>query len=274
MEKSTRKRSIIIPVYLVIFSLVIFGIYSIFKPKPNCFDGVKNQNEEGVDCGGVCAKKCAAVIQAQDLVVEKIGIVPAGIAGKYDFYAQILNPNAVYGSKNFSYSISFKDSSGAITASKNGSSYILPGERKFIVENNLDVPTAETLGFKINNSDWIEFASYYQRPDINVINKTYDEISGGTEFAEAKGLLKNNSPFDFDTIVIRIILKDDAGNVLALNSTEMNTVNSGEQRDFRIAWPNSFPGKVASMEAQPEVNIFSSDAFVQKYYQAEKFQQY
>lgn len=274
MEKARRKRIIIIFIYLVIIFLIVYGIYSALKPKPNCFDSIKNQNEEGVDCGGVCAKKCETVIQAQELVVEKIGVVPAGIVGKYDFYAQIVNPNAVYGSKNFSYTISFKDAAGNTMAGKDGSSFTLPGERKYIVENNLDVPVGATPGFRINNSDWIEFKDYYQRPDVNVINRTYNEISGGTEFAEAKGLLKNNSPFDFDTITIRVILKDDSGNVVALNSTRMNTVNAGEQRDFRVTWPNSFPGKVASMEAQPEVNIFSSNAFFQKYYQAEKFQEY
>ena len=27
------------------------------KPEETCFDGIKNQNEEGIDCGGVC-KPC------------------------------------------------------------------------------------------------------------------------------------------------------------------------------------------------------------------------
>lgn len=32
--------------------------------KPNCFDGIKNQNELGIDCGGVCGTACYGVVTA------------------------------------------------------------------------------------------------------------------------------------------------------------------------------------------------------------------
>jgi hypothetical protein len=61
MEKNLRKRWIIGLLYLVFFSLVVFFFYSVFKTKETCFDGLKNQNEEDVDCGGVCFKKCKKI---------------------------------------------------------------------------------------------------------------------------------------------------------------------------------------------------------------------
>jgi len=274
MEKTTRKKIIIIFIYLILFSLIIFGFYSYLKPNPSCFDKIQNQNEQGVDCGGVCQKKCHK-IKAQNLIVGKTGAVPSGVQGKYDFYAQITNPNTVFGSKNFDYSINFKDSSGQIVASKNGSSFILPGEKKYIVATDISAPnTPASFDFKIINSDWVEFNNYYESPNIEIVNKNYNEISSGANFSESKGLLKNNSPYDFNLIKIEIILKDADNNVLALNSTEMRTVNSGEQRDFSLFWPNRFPGSVNNMEVQSEVNIFNSDAFLKKFYKTEKFQQY
>ena len=61
---------------------------------------------------------------------------------------------------------------------------------------------------------------------------------------------------------------------MALNSTEMSTVQAGESRDFRVTWPQKFPGNVANMEVQAETNVFSSDAYVKQNFQPQKFQQY
>ena len=32
--------------------------------KPNCYDGVKNQDETGIDCGGICGTPCNGVVTA------------------------------------------------------------------------------------------------------------------------------------------------------------------------------------------------------------------
>ncbi len=260
-------------IYSAIILIIAGVIYARMRPAATCEDGLKNQNEEGVDCGGVCQKTCTPV--AQKLVVGQMGVVPSGIAGKYDFYVKVTNPNATFGDKNFYYTLNFKNSSGTVIATRKGSNFILPGETKYVIESNVvaaEKPT--TFDFAINSADWVEFNSYYEKPDIQVVNKNYDEISGGVGFSEASGLLKNKSPYDFDLIKVEVILTDGNGKILALNSTQMNTVVSGEQRDFHATWPNSFPGTVRNMEAQVEVNVFRSDNFLKKFYKTEKFQQY
>jgi len=73
MEKYARKRIIIIVVYLLLLALVVFGVYSFLKAEETCLDGVKNQNEEEIDCGGVC-KKCDKV-KALDLKVISYGFL-------------------------------------------------------------------------------------------------------------------------------------------------------------------------------------------------------
>lgn len=266
IETAERKKYIIISVYATLLLLIILSLYFAFKPEETCTDGKQNQNERGVDCGGVCQKECDTII-AQDLKIGKIGVVFSGISGKYDFYAKVTNPNAVFGDKNFAYEINLKDEAGSVIATKKGSSFILPGEEKYVVETNIDAPSVPfSQEFKIFSSDWIRFEDYYEKPDIQIINKNYSEISDGIGFANAQGLLRNRSPFDFGSIKIQIALKDSADNVIALNSTEMKTIKAGEDRDFKISWPSSFPGTVSTMEAQAEVNIFNSEAFLKRTY--------
>ncbi len=273
MGKNTKKRLIIGLIYLILFFAISWFSYSIFRTKPTCFDGARNQNEEDVDCGGICVNKCQK-IEVKDLTVGKTGAVESSIAGEYDFYGIVENPNNIYGSKSFTYQIKFKDENGFVLAEKNGSSFILPGDKKYIVENNIKLnKLPASIDFSLADSQWVELDDLYEKPDLKVVNKSYSEINSGIGFSEAKGLLQNSSPFDFAMINIKIILFDASGKIVALNSTEMRTVKSGEDRDYRAFWPSRFSGEVANIENQIEVNVFDSDSFVKKYFKSEKFQQ-
>ena len=265
MDDRQKKQTVVIAVFAAIFLLFVFFIYSIVKPKPTCFDGTKNQNEEDVDCGGVCQAKCA--IKAVDLTVGKTGFL-AGGAGSYDLFAEVINPNYRVGSGQFQYEFTLKDSSGSVLAKKSGVNFILPGEKKYVIETSVPISgTVASAEFRAYNPQWTEFSTdYQQKPELRVVNKNYSEISSGVGFAEATGLLKNESLFDFSNIKLKIILKDSSDNIVGLNSTEMNTVKSGEVRDFRAFWPNRFTGDVRNMEVQTDVNVFNSESFIKKYF--------
>lgn len=270
MEKRTGKRLLIIFVYLSIFLFIAWFVYSLIAPEETCMDGIKNQNEEEIDCGGGCSP-CIKIF-AEPLSIGEKGIVPSGIAGEYDFYVQVKNPNSVFGSQEFSYEVVFHDPSGSIMASRRNSNYILPGDNKYIVETNvkLDAMPA-SIDFQIHEPKWTQFQDYYSKPELKIVNKSYNEVTGGVGFSEAKGLLKNESPFDFDLIKIRIFLKDAQGQMVAINSTEMRTVKSEEERDYRAFWPSRFPGEVRNMETQVEVNVFDSDTFLKRYFKPQGF---
>lgn len=267
-----KKRIMIIGIYLIIF--LIFGIflYSWLKPAPNCTDGKKNQNETGIDCGGVC-NPCEKTYKVQDLIVVEKAFVLGG-QGKYDLMMRVSNPNNQIGAKSFAYEFSLKDASGNVLSKKSGSSFVLPVESKYVIETDLESGAVPTdVEVKLENIQWEEFFSY-ARPEINIYNKKYDLISSGIGFSEAKGLLRNESPFDFDLIKINIVLRDEMGKALAFNKTEMRTVNSQEERDFRLLWPVNFPGSVQGVEMESEVNVFNSDSFSKRYIKDTKpFQQ-
>lgn len=274
MDKNTKKRIVIIFIWIIFFVLIFWLFYVVFRTKQTCFDGIKNQNEEDVDCGGVCSKKCKKM-DAQALIVGETGVLDGSTSGEYDFFGVVSNPNNLYGSEYFDYKIKFFDENGLVLGEKTGNSFILPGEKKYIIENNIalnKIPTRSEL--TISNSKWIEFNEQYEQPDLKIINKTFGEITSGVGFYEAKGLVKNDSPYDFAIIKIKVILKDAEEKIIALNSTEMRTVRSGEIRDFRVFWPERFSGNVANPEMQIEVNIFNSDTFAKKNIKTQQFQSY
>jgi hypothetical protein len=273
MNRSS-KRNIIISIYLLVFVVFLILIYLWLKPAPSCFDAKQNQNEEGLDCGGICAEKCALVAE-RDLAVQQAGFVPSGVANNYDIFGIVSNPNQNLGSVSFNYQFVVKNAAGAVIATKNDKGFILPGETKYLVVSNQAIQdTPATVELSLTNPQWVEVNDLYEKPQLKIVYKNYSEITSGVGFSEVTGLLKNESPLSFTTIKVEIILKDDQGQVIALNSTQMGTVQAGENRDFRVFWPNRFTGTVANMEIQPEVNVFDSDAFVKKYFKPAKFQQH
>jgi hypothetical protein len=268
-----KKRLIIIAVYLTLLLLVGYLIYIMVRPDPTCTDGKRNQNEEDVDCGGPCPR-CER-IAAVPLAVKESGYLDGGSKDQYDVWTLIENPNNVYGGKSFRYEMKLKDSAGSVIGSKTGTSYILPGEQKYVIENNITTTgTPARAEVTISDNQWIEFIDYFEKPQITIVSKKYDEISSGSYFSETRGLVKNESPYDFSVIQIKVILVDGTGKVVAVNSTAIGTVRAGEEREYRAIWPNRFPGEVRDIKAQADINVFDSQSFAKKNFRPQEFQRY
>lgn len=265
------KKSVIIIIYFIIFSLVAYLIYLAIRPAPTCHDGKKNQKEEKADCGGPCAP-CEKIINAQPLEIAEKGFAYGG-PGKYDMLAKITNPNNQFGSSKFSYEFTLRDSEGREIARRNGEEFILPAETKYILETGIETGIIpQEAEIKITSTSWEEFFEY-EKPKLNIYNKRYNLISGDVGYSEAYGLVRNENPFDFNFIKINVVLRDASGKILALNSTDMHTVSAGEQRDFRLIWPTSFPGDVENLEMEAEADVFHSQNFIKKYLPGGKFQE-
>ncbi len=258
------KKMIVSFVFLLIFSATAFLAYKIFSPEKTCFDGKLNQNEKDVDCGGICSP-CRSTAQAQDLKVEESSFVFGG-NDTYDGLIKLSNPNTNIGSPSFSYKAILKDEAGNIIDEKSGQGFILPAEAKYIAIIGFSVAREENpvkLDFEISEMKWQEFTQY-QKPQLTVYSKRFDlllDIVGG----EAYGVLKNESGFDFNVIKVLVILRDGENKLLALNTTQMNTVRSGEERDLKLVWPYQIQGEVKNIEMEPEADTYNSQNFIKTY---------
>ena len=268
------KQFLIALIYLII--AVLLGVliyYAFIKAPETCSDSKQNQNETGIDCGGVCAA-CKENITGEALQFMEQAFVPAG-NGKYDVLARVYNPNDVEGASSFTYTAVLKDSGGNVLAARSGKSYILPQENKYILELNLaTTATPATAAFTVDSVEWARFSGYQEKPAVNIYQKSYSEISSGAGFGEVKGLLMNESSYDFRSIIVKVILRDSVGSPLAFNSTEIRTVLSSEERDFRLVWPSAFPGVVEKVEMEVDADVYHSDNFIRQYLPGGKFQEF
>lgn len=259
------RRILVVSGFLVFFGLIGWLIYTTFlKSDPTCFDGKQNQNETGIDCGGSCTKQCVVKVEAKDLVTKETAFMPVG-DGSYDVLAQVYNPNDVAGASSFTYTVSLRDASGQILSKQSGTSFILPQETKYLFEFHLasaSVPAQAVVEF--SGIVWEHFDGYAEKPRISVVHQSYARVTSGSGYGAATGLVINESPYDFRSLTVKVVLRDALGKPVAINMTAMQTMKSKEQRDFRLVWPTAFPGEVAAYEMLVDADVYHTDNFIKQ----------
>ncbi len=268
------KRTVIIFVYLVIFSAIFTLGYFIFRTPPTCQDLLKNQGEEGVDCGGPCAK-CEPLPDIQNIKILEKSLIPTG-ASKYDALVKIENPNALFGIASLEYSMDFLDASGKVLARKEGNSFLLPEETKYIFAFGAQTETKPaTLELRVTSFRWQKFNDY-QEPDLPVYQKEFNFISGGSGFARLTAKFQNRSGYDFRKIITKAVIRDTDGNPIAINETSSNDVRANEEREVSFSWPEPFSENmdVRGIEVNSEANVFDEDNFMRKYGSSDQYESY
>jgi len=279
-----RKKQIIIASILAL-ALILLAVGAYFKwfyRAPTCFDAKQNQNEEGVDCGGPCSISCE-LLTVKNLRIEwaKAIFLKEGL---YDAVAKVENINPNYGLDKFNYTFKLFDENKQLLVQKQGTSFILPGQKKYIIEANLSsAKKPSSTEFIIDESlktDWQRLKNDFKSPDIFIHDKQFKYLEnqpgkpsqGGV--AQASGIIKNSSSFDFDKISVSVVLFDEKKEIIGVNKTEAYTIPAGEERYFSALWFSPLAGEVKSADMLADTNLFSDSNFMRRYGVPEKFQQY
>ena len=268
------KRLIIIAVYLVIIASIGSGLYFLLREKPTCNDGKLNQGEEKVDCGGPC-QKCEEIPKVESAQILEKAVIPTG-SNKYDALVKIKNPNSLFGIENLEYTFDFLDSNGKIISQREGQSFLLPAETKYVFVFNVDLnEKANSLDFRIKSYKWQKFSGY-EEPNIVSYQKEFSFVSGGPDFAELRLKIQNKSGYDFRKITTRAVLRDHQGNPVAINETNNNDVRINEEREIVFQWSEPFSQDidVQNIEVEEEANVFSDENFMKKYGSPGQYESY
>ena len=266
----------------LVFALVIGGIgYGIadyfFIIEPTCFDKVRNDLEEGVDCGLIaCGMACEPAILPLNVMSQKLIEVRPG---DYDFVAQINNPNSLFGSSRVGYQLNF----GALQ--KTGTFYISPGQTRFVIvpgiraanpvegsaQGRVPVGVAD-VSINITEVEWqrVETFEYISFP---VQRKGYVVVDQNGIFSELEAVVLNGSDFDFDKVEVGVILFSAEGEIVAVNKTDIRTFLSRTERYFKVGWPVELP-EVNRQDVEVLTNVFENANFIRRHGAQEKFQKY
>ena len=265
MEKRQQKQLVIGLVFVLLIAGAVYGLVDrFFIIEATCFDKVQNGKEEGLDCGTLaCGKVCEEPVKPLQVSGEKLLRIGPG---DYDFVAEIVNPNASYGASEVTYSIALAD-----LGTRQGTTYILPGQTKYIVLTSLRTDSeASSAGLKVNSVEWEKLNM--PSGEVNLMNRRGDFLnsaSGGS----FEGVVFNDSNYDFDSVDVSIVLFDLSNNIVGVNRTEIRTLLAKTERSYKVTWPSQITN-VARTSVQVSTNLFENSNFIKSYGTQERFQEF
>lgn len=238
--------------FLFIVLLIAAGIgWYLFanRPAKTCFDGELNQNEIGIDCGGVCD----AVCESETIDIVSIWARPFKVSdGVYNVAAFVENAN-IFGLERLDYKFRVEDSEGVLIRDKEGSTFVNPDERFVIIETNIDVgertPARALIEFT-GRSEWVRYREDFTRPVLSVRNKNIN-----TDRApRASAIIENKSLRDFEDIEVPVVVFDQNQNAIAASRTVVGELLEDEEKEIFFTWPDKFEGEALFVEMFPRIN--------------------
>jgi len=214
--------------FLIIFFLVGFTVYKIYKPRPTCFDNVKNQRESGVDCGGPCIN---CELKNLKISQTEVNVFPAGDA-KVNLAVKIINPSLNYWAKNFGYTFNVYGRFGSRLKFSGGFSSLAAGETKYIIAPALavDQKDIKRTEFKIGKIDW--------RPqeDFVVDQLALSDIKTrlDKQKIEVLGRIENQSPEVMGRLAIEVLFFDKAADLINVSAAELDNLEPFSSRQFGV----------------------------------------
>lgn len=264
MDKYQKKQFTIVVVFILIVVVVGFGVYFLVRPHaPTCFDEIQNQGEEAVDCGGPCGP-CE---EPEDLIVISKNFILTTEFNS-DLVAKIKNPNNNWSIESLVYIFEIY-SGNELIGSKQGKSYFLPQETKYIIEQRFfsdQTPTRIELKFREINwqklKDFRELEIKIKNSGIRLTENNFTQIFGNVE---------NKSNYDLDKIEINAVLLYN-NEIVAAGKSEVTTILMNESRYFEINWP--FEVLADNLELKAYTNIYLNENFLKTHGTQERFKEY
>jgi len=227
------KKSLYGLVYITILGLVGFGLYTkYFGPPPaTCQDGILNQDEEEVDCGGAC-QSCE--LKNLELEIGGVRTIETG-ENTATFLVKFENPSDNYGALDIPYVFKYSDEN-SIPATIEGRFSVEPGELGYVSEPGVSIsPFGAAVSFGIGEFDFIEAEDIpvYQ-VGIRGLEVTFPE-----DVVQVSGTLINDSSAPIRQIKILILFKDSSGDIVSTAETLSDNLGAFDRRDLLIRAPRS-----------------------------------
>lgn len=225
----------------MIIIAIVGGIIWFFRPQVTCFDNRQNQNEEGVDCGGICEKKCLGRIEDVRVVWTRFFEIENGF---YDVAALVDNPNTLAGAKKIIYRFRIHDRNNILIAIREGRTFINPGERFIVFESR--VRTLEripaTVSLEVDSVVW----EREDGPKPNISSFGYVLIR--EPFGRLEAILRNNDIFEVNNLEIVVLLLDKSENAIAISRTIVESLARDSEKRIGFTWPFAIPEEPASIK--------------------------
>ena len=213
-----------------------------YKP-PTCSDGVQNQGERGIDCGGPCRELCQSDFVQPNVDWAGSEQVSHGI---YNLAALVENPNINGASFDAQYTFHVYDNAGQLIVQKDGT-MIIPANRNTLAFVS-GVSTGERIPYKVTFDftaapEWKK--SHDTLSSILLINNDYSEDA---QSSSLQSTFVNNALTPYTNVTVYAVLSDAQGNEVGFSKTFIDRLNPGVKVTAPFTWPFSHNGAVVKQD--------------------------
>jgi len=236
---------LIAPVVLIVGWAVLWVI-NFFRAELACVNQKQDFGEKGVDCGGRCLP---CEIKNLSLNVYQPKFILYG-DGTMDLIAEVENKSLTYGLPRFSYTFKVKGAADEV-AELNGESFILPGERKYVIIVNQKQPN-----FDVNQVEFISTVSPkdWQKIDQREVKIALLNSNVTTEAVEAEIVNAGNQVYR--TVRLNFLVLDQDETLLASAQSTIEQLTPLERRKIFLPLP-PLVGQPSKVIFQAEVNLYN-----------------
>jgi hypothetical protein len=237
-----KRRAIIIAVFLMVFILVVFfKVLPKILPVATCTDGIRNQLEIDIDCGGECEKVCQS--EYLPITIDLVKAINVGTS-TYKIFGILKNSNLNFKPDEIFYTFYIYDRDG----------------NKKELRGSVKVPLGQYTPILIED---------YRTDNISKVNlsiDTYTMKRGAKDFSivlkdfkfentdTPKIQIFYTSPYRVDRLnqfTLFVLLKDKNNNVVTVEKTDIKGLYAGKVDNFFLSFKNKFAQDISSVVLVP-----------------------
>lgn len=252
-----RKRKIVVIAGIVL--LIILGFIFIRieqKRQPSCFDGIKNGQETGVDCGGACSRVC--LDETYGLVVwwERPFKITKGV---YNAVAYIENQNLYSGLRKVDYEFRLYNKDNILVAEPyRGSTFVEPNKRSAVFVSGIQTGDNEVFNvfFRILSvQDWERTPAEFSQ---NILSVRDPILSNQDTTPKLSAVVENKTPYSFENIPVVAIIYNSKDNAIAASQTYLDQLAQNSYEQVFYSWPEPFGESVSRIELIPRIDPYAA----------------
>ena len=253
MSWAARRRFIIALIVgaVVVAFLATLSIATLYKA-PSCTDGVQNQDETGVDCGGACSYLCIEQQHPPTVLFTKA--IQNG-TGRTDIIASVENKNVAVAAKNVPYSITLYGADQSLIQRVTGTLDLPPSVSVPIFVP--DIPSGKQVVANAFLDIDASAPQWFSLPVDPRIMPTVSNTkhSGPSDAPRIEAVLSNPSITTLTNVKAIVLVRNDRGDVIAASSTIVPIIPAQGRATATFTWNGAFSSASASVEVVPIIPL-------------------
>ena len=236
----------------ILAALLALVFIAVFYQEPTCSDGIMNQDEEGVDCGGSCRYLCTMSVEPPTVLFTQA--LDNG-EGRTDVIALVENKNHGIAAEDVPYMITIYGYDQSLVHTASGTFDLPPGETVPVFLPGIASGFA-AVGTAFLTVDADEVKWYALPQDPRIVPRVSNTALGGTvENPRVTAVVANPDVRPMVKMRVIAVVRDASGNAIAASQTILASIPPQGEATAIFTWNSAFDGVPVSIQVLPAVPL-------------------